>query len=299
VRARLAAIDLDGTLLRSDGTISRRTRAALAACGEVGIDVVLVTARSPRSVRTIAADLGLAGIAICANGATIYDLDADEIVLHRPLPPEVAHRVVRGLRTCVPGIAFAWEHELRFGSEPAYEAQRDPAGWTRPDGSYPPCDVLSWSEPMSKLLARIPGADLHEVLEEARRLCGEDAEVTLTGETFVEFMTRGVSKQAALAELADERQVSAAQIVAFGDQLADAEMLRWAGLGVAVRNATPFALEAADEVTASNDEDGVALVLERLMHPVSGLQPDTRSSAFGTWRPGRARDTPSGEQVSG
>jgi hypothetical protein len=93
-------------------------------------------------------------------------------VLHRPLSPEVAHRVVRGLRTCVPGIAFAWELELRFGSEPSYEAQRDPAGWTRPEGSYPPCDVLSWSEPMSKLLARIPGTDLHEALEEARRLCG-------------------------------------------------------------------------------------------------------------------------------
>ena len=98
MRARLAAIDLDGTLLRSDGTISRRTRAALAAAAEAGIVVVLVTARSPRSVRVIAEDVGLGGIAICANGATIYDLDADEIVLHRPLSPEVAHRVVRGLR---------------------------------------------------------------------------------------------------------------------------------------------------------------------------------------------------------
>ena len=277
MRARLAAIDLDGTLLRSDGTISRRTRAALTAAGASGINVVVVTARSPRSVRVIAADLDLAGIAICANGATIYDLDKDEIVRHQPLPPDVAHRVVRGLRTCVPGIAFAWEHELRFGSEPAYEAQRDPAGWTRPEDSYPPCDVLSWSEPMSKLLARIPGTDLHEVLEEARRLCGEDAEVTLTGETFVEVMTRGVTKQAALAELANERGVSAAEVVAFGDQLADAEMLRWAGLGVAVRNATPFALEAADEVTASNDEDGVALVLERLLN---GAQPSSGTSVI-------------------
>ncbi len=84
-----------------------------------------VTARSPRSVRAIAADAGIGGVAICANGATVYDLDAGAIVHHDPLPADVAHRIVLGLRERVPGIAFGWELELRFGSEPAYEALRD------------------------------------------------------------------------------------------------------------------------------------------------------------------------------
>jgi hypothetical protein len=77
-------------------------------------------------------------------------------------------------------------------------------------------------------------------------------------------MAAGVAKEAALARLAAEQGIDASEVVAFGDQLTDTGMLRWAGLGVAVANAREAALEAADEVTASNDEDGVALVLERL-----------------------------------
>jgi Cof subfamily protein (haloacid dehalogenase superfamily) len=272
---RLAAIDLDGTLLRTDGTVSTRSRTALEAAQAAGIDIVLVTARSPRSVRIIAADLGLGGVALCANGATVYDLDADVILQHRPLQVDIAHRVVRGLRERVPGIAFAWELELRFGSEPEYETRRDGARWPRPDDAYPPCDVLEWREPMTKLLARVPEADLLTVLDAARALCDRDAEVTLTGDTFVEVFAAGVGKEVALAELARERDVPSEQVVAFGDQLVDAAMLRWAGLGVAVANATEFALEAADEVTASNDDDGVALVLERL---AAEAQPSSSAS---------------------
>lgn len=260
----LAAIDLDGTLLRSDRSVSPRSRAALAAARAAGIEIVVVTARSPRSVREIAADLRLGGLAVCANGATVYDLDADGIVRHRPLGVDVAHRVVRGLRRAVPGIAFAWELELRFGSEPAYEAVRDDARWPRPEGSFAPCDALEWRRPMTKLLARVPDGDLHTVLRLARDLGGGEAEVTIAGDVYVEVTAQGVAKDAALAEVAAARGIPSSRVVAFGDQLADAGMLGWAGLGVAVANATPFALEAADEVTASNDEDGVALVLERL-----------------------------------
>ena len=273
----LAAIDLDGTLLRSDGTVSTRSRKALAAARTAGIEIVLVTARSPRSVRVIAADLELGGIAVCANGALLYDLDAAEIVLHRPLAAAVAHRIVRGLRSDLPEITFGWELELRFGSEPSYEAAREGTRWPRPAGSFPPCDVLEWREPMTKLIVRLPGADLAAVLEATRLLGGDDAEVTITGDAFVEVMARGVAKEAALAELAAERGVAPRHVVAFGDQLTDAGMLRWAGLGVAVANATPFALEAADEVTASNDEDGVAHVLERL----AGAAQPSRSASVG------------------
>jgi Cof subfamily protein (haloacid dehalogenase superfamily) len=272
---RLAAIDLDGTLLRADSTLSDRSRAALAEARAAGIDVVLVTARSPRSVRPIARDAGLDGLAICANGATLYDLDSETIVRHSALQAEVAHRIVRGLRERVPGIAFGWELELRFGSEPGYEAHRDIARWPRPDDAYPACDVLEWEEPMTKLLARLPGADLEAVLDEARELCADEATVTLTGDAFVEVMAAGVAKERALEELAAERGVAREEVVAFGDQLTDAGMLAWAGLGVAVANAHPSALATADEVTATNDDDGVALVLERLSR--AATRPSARS----------------------
>ena len=261
---RLAAIDLDGTLLRSDSTLSERSRRALARARETGIRILLVTARSPRSVREIARDAGLGGLAICANGATLFDRDTETIVHHAPLEATVVHRVVRELRERIPGIAFGWELELRFGSEEGYEAQRDTVRWPRPDDAFPICDALAWNEPMTKLLARLPGADLDEVLEIAREICADEAAVTLTGDAFVEVMAAGVAKEAALADVAAELGIPQPAVIAFGDQLTDAGMLRWAGLGVAVANAHSSALEAADEVTASNDDDGVALVLERL-----------------------------------
>jgi Cof subfamily protein (haloacid dehalogenase superfamily) len=264
------ALDLDGTLLRSDLTVSDRSRAAITAARSAGITVAAVTARSPRSVRQIARDAGLAGIAICANGATLFDLDTQRIERHRPLSRAVAQRLVAGMRELVPGVVFGWEYELRFGSEPAYEALRDDSWWPRPDDSYPPIDPLAWDRPMTKLLARLPGADLDEVLVTARGLAGGDAEVTLTGTAFVEFMAVGVSKEAALVELTAARGVTPDAVAAFGDHVTDVGMLRWAGLGVAPVNAHPDALEAADEVTASNDDDGVAVVLERLVSRAEG-----------------------------
>lgn len=272
--ARLAAIDLDGTLLRSDRTISGRSRAAIAGATAAGITVVVVTARSPRSVGQFAADAGIGGIAICANGAVLFDLDTEAIVSHEPLPPDVAQRIATGLRERVPGVAFGWELELRFGSEPAYEEWRDPARWPRPDGSFAPCEVASWGRPMTKLLARLPGADVGELLAVAREVGGDDAVATLAGREYVEVMSRGVAKEVALARVARRRSIAAEEVVAFGDQLTDLGMLVWAGLGVAVANAEPEVLRAADEVTASNDEDGVALVLERLVS-----RPGARRSA--------------------
>ena len=160
-RLRLAAIDLDGTLLRSDGTVSARSRAALAAAQAAGIEVVLVTARSPARSGSSHADLGIGGVATLRERRDrLRPRRGRDPAHHRPLQVDVAHRVVSGLRERMPGIAFAWELELRFGSEPAYEARRDRRCGRVPRTPIRPCDALEWREPMTKLLARLPDADL-------------------------------------------------------------------------------------------------------------------------------------------
>ena len=264
-RPALIAIDLDGTLLRSDRTVSDRSRTAVAAVRSLGIEVIVATARSPRSARSLAAAAGIGGVAICANGATLYDLDTDAIVAHTPLAAPTAHMLVQGLREQFPEIAFGWEHELRFGSEPAYEALRAPDSWPRPADAYEPCDPLTWSLPMTKLLARSPDSDVEHILAVAAELAGEDASTTLAGGSYVEMAAAGVGKEAALAQLAAERGLGPNEVVAFGDHLTDAAMVAWAGRGVAVANAHPAVIAVADEVCASNDEDGVAEVLERIV----------------------------------
>src|SRR5436305_6771512 len=98
---RLVATDLDGTLLLPDGTVSARTHEALQRVQEAGITVVPVSARPPRVLREIARASGLRGLAICCNGALVYDLDSDTIVQHWPLSPTLARQLVTVLRETI------------------------------------------------------------------------------------------------------------------------------------------------------------------------------------------------------
>jgi hydroxymethylpyrimidine pyrophosphatase-like HAD family hydrolase len=117
---------------------------------------------------------------------------------------------------------------------------------------------------MAKLILRHEAHALEAVAEAARELAGEEAAVAIAGPWTVEIAAAGVSKAAALAELCEELGVRPSEVVAFGDYPNDVPMLEWSGHAVAVANAHPEVLAVADEVTASNAEDGVARVLERL-----------------------------------
>ena len=258
---RLVASDLDGTLLLPDETVSQRTRAALAAAREAGITVVLVSGRPPRSLGPIAGRIGVGGIAICANGAVIWDLDSGTMVDSAPLAGELATRLVHGLREAIPGALFAVELEGSFGRE---------AGWSDGLVAAPP-DVLEADAlelitgPVTKLLVRHPTMEFAEVAERARRVAGDDAVVTWAGLRLVEISAAGVTKASALERLCRRLGIAADEVVAVGDMPNDLAMLAWAGTAVAVANADRSVLEAADEVTASNTDDGVALLLERLV----------------------------------
>ena len=259
---RLVATDLDGTLVRHDGTISARSRAALAAAEEAGIAVALVTGRPPRWMAPVAEATGHRGVAVCANGAILYDLHTERIVGSTLLSPDVLRDVVDRLRAEVPGLAFAVEYGPDFGHEPAYVH-----GWEIGD-----VDVRVGAtealldRPAAKLLARHPTMGCDELLELGTAVLGSDVVVTASStDALLEIAAAGVTKATGLASLAERAGVPAAEVVAFGDMPNDLPMLAWAGHSVAVANAHPSVLAAADEVAPSNDDDGVAQVLERLI----------------------------------
>ncbi len=257
---RLVATDLDGTLLHADGTISSRTRQAIARVGAAGITVVLVTARPPRVLRTMARQAGVTGLAICCNGAIVYNLATDEIVAHRPLAPATAQRLVTALRAAAPGVCFAVERGLRFGQEPRYAALSPIAGDHTPliDDAAALC-----AEDVTKLIVLHPDVPLHDLLRAAHEAAGDEAIVTHSSTLFVEVSAAGVTKAAALQGLCARLGIDATQVVACGDMPNDLPMLEWAGHSVAVANAHPTVLAVVDEVTLSNNEDGVARVFER------------------------------------
>lgn len=259
MRTRLAAIDLDGTLLRSDGTISPRTRAAARAAVAAGVEIVIVTARGPRTVGELAADLGVRGEAICSNGAIVLDLDSGRILRMRTIETEVALELVHALRERLPGIIFAVEREA-LAHEPGFSAW----DWTPPSGTRVDDAVALLAEPAAKLILRHVNHEVETVAAVARELAGDSVSISLSGPWVVEISPAGVNKASALAELCEQLGVDADEVVAFGDHLNDLPMLAWAGRAVAVANAHPDVVELADDVTATNDEDGVALVLEQL-----------------------------------
>jgi Cof subfamily protein (haloacid dehalogenase superfamily) len=261
-RVGLVATDLDGTLVRSDGTISARTRAALAAAEEVGIAVALVTGRPPRWMRPVAEATGHHGVAVCANGALLYDLHTERIVASTLLSPAELRAVVDRLRAEVPDLAFAVEYGPDFGHEPAYVH-----GWEIGDVDVRVAGTETLTDrPAVKLLARHPTMSCDELLEVGTAVLGADVVVTASStDALLEIAAAGVTKATGLASLAERAGVPAAGVVAFGDMPNDLPMLAWAGHSVGVANAHPSVLAAVDEVAPSNDDDGVAVVLERLV----------------------------------
>ena len=210
-------------------------------------------------MRVLAADLGLDGSAVCSNGAITLDLASGEVVQTQPLATEVAARLVQELRTRLPGILFAAESE-EIALEPGFAAWE----WEPPAGTRYADGLELVAEPVAKLIVRHETHALEAIAEAARELAGDDAAVTIPGPWTVEISAAGVSKAAALAELCTDLGVSQDEVVAFGDYPNDLPMLEWAGHAVAVANAHPDVLRVADEITASNADDGVAVVLERL-----------------------------------
>jgi Cof subfamily protein (haloacid dehalogenase superfamily) len=259
--SRLIASDLDGTLLRSDGTLDERSRRALARAEEAGAIVVLCTARPSRWITHLANVTGHHGVAICANGAVVCNLHTETVIDQFPLEPLVAREVVTLLREAVPGGAWAVERADGFGREPSYWSK-----WPTPAGTI--VDVVEElvREPAVKLMLRHPELLADALLERARDAVGHLVELSHSNaaDGLLEISAAGISKASALARVCALRGIESSEVIAFGDMPNDLAMLQWAGHAVAVANAHPAVLAAADEVTASNDDAGVARVLERL-----------------------------------
>ena len=263
----LIASDVDGTLLDSEDRVTPRTREAIGAAVASGAHFVLATGRPPRWIPRVADELGFGPMSVCANGAVIYDAATDRVLWASTLPVDVLTELAEIAVRAVPGAGLAVERVGRsahdtatpqFVSAPGYEH-----AWLNPDNtevSY--SDLLS--SPAIKLLVRRPGMPSAELAAQLTRHVGVLGDITYsTNDGLVEISPIGITKATGVAEVARPLEVSAEDVVAFGDMPNDVPMLRWAGHGVAMGNAHPEAIAAANEVTAPNDDDGLARVLER------------------------------------
>jgi hydroxymethylpyrimidine pyrophosphatase-like HAD family hydrolase len=263
---RLIATDLDGTLLRSDGTVSPRTQTALAEAEDAGLCIVFVTGRPPRWMESLTEHIGRHGVAICSNGGAVYDVRRKELQESFPLRAEDALAVVEALREGLPGTSFAFEYPGGFSHEPGYPSLLWDA--SRVERIAAAEEILGTADGhgVFKILARHPELDPDDFLLRARGLAGDYGEFTRSSPiALLEVSATGVSKASTLATWSQARGFTPAEVVAFGDMPNDLPMLTWAGRAYAVANAHPVVLSTTPNHTTSNDEDGVARVLERLI----------------------------------
>ncbi|MFK0023380.1 HAD family hydrolase [Streptomyces sp. NPDC090798] len=268
---KLVATDLDGTLLRSDETVSERTREALAAVTAAGAAHIVVTGRAVPWTRHILDDLGYEGLAVCGQGAQLYDAGVHRLLTSVTLDRQLA------------GLALA-KIEAEVGP-PLLAASRDGLdgevlvgpGYRRQDGPLPVVPIRDaadlWSAPLNKLYVQHPTLSDDELAAVAAKVAGGLVGVTMAGAGIVELLPLGLSKATGLSLAARRLGVKAADTIAFGDMPNDIPMFAWAAHSVAMANAHDELKAVADEVTSSNEEDGIAVVLERLLGQRVRAQP--------------------------
>ncbi len=254
---RLVATDLDGTLVRSDNTVSARTQAVLAELDRRDVPVVFVTGRPLRWAEDVFDHVGRHGLAVISNGALVWDVARDRPVTVSGIEPDVALEVAERIRAAVPGSTFAVETLAGTSLEPEYR-ERHPV----PSGSRraPIGDLLT--EPVLKLMARHEELGYQEFWDRAAEAVGDLAVITWSSTSaMLEISAAGVTKATTLAVLCEDLDVAAEDVIAFGDMPNDIAMLSWAGTSYAMADAHPTVIEVADHVAPGHDEDGVARVL--------------------------------------
>ena len=254
---RLVATDLDGTLVRSDGSVSAYTREVIAAVEERGVPVVFVTGRPLRWAEEVFEHVGDHGLAVVSNGALVWDVARDDVDLTRAVPVADGIDACRLIREAVPGTSFAVETLAGIALEDAF-LERHPV----PDGSRRGSLEEIFTGPALKVLAR------HEVLEpqdfwdRAAAAAAGRLEITWSSaSSLLEMSAPGVTKASTLAVLCERMGVDRADVLAFGDMPNDLPMLQWAGTAYAMANAHPTVRAVTPHVAPSHDEDGVASVL--------------------------------------
>lgn len=260
---KLIAMDMDGTLLNRDTKVSEGNAKALEDAMAAGNHVVLASGRMYVSVKPFFEAMGLNAPVITYQGARVMGTRGEELY-RKCVPMELAGEILAYAREKNFYIQMYWDERLfyeeRTNHTDYYEAKSGIKGTALGRGAF---DHLE-EEPF-KILCM----DSADRISEARReLAGRYAgklQVATSEPEYLEITHHEAHKGAALAFLAESMGVPQSDVIAVGDGRNDISMIRWAGLGVAMENASASVKEAADVVAPANDEDGVAYIIRKYM----------------------------------
>lgn len=258
------ATDLDGTLLAPGGFVSQRSIAAIAAARRAGMAVLPATARPPAAMLSACAGAEVGPLAICSNGAVLYDVENATTIQHHGIPAATATAVMAEIRRAVAGSLFGVESLNRFIYE---EGMIDPEAARAWGVEEPPVVNMDahLDDMVTKLCCWHPELSAAEMAEAVRAVTGEQLTVTSAGAGWALAAAPGITKAVGLASACEHLGLDPTAVVVVGDEHNDIPMLRWSAWPVAVANARQEVLAVAKEIVGSNTSDGVADLLDALV----------------------------------
>ena len=267
---RLAAFDIDGTLINRQGALTERTASALRALTESGVVAALATGRPWPQVQSVLRTAPGVSYAVCLNGAVVMDAVAGEQIADRAMTHFEAIEAAQIARKLVPDIRLGldladgrhvWEHD--FAPDMPIDLLAD-ISVARVDDAVAAVDgpALTW-------LVHAPSVDTLALIDELAPEMPLGTEIRPSGLDMAEIAAAGVNKAAGLEVICQRYGIEAADTIAFGDGLNDIDMLRWAGQAVAMSNAPAEVRAVADVVAPNHHDDGVAAVIEQLLKGTS------------------------------
>lgn len=257
-QVKAVALDLDGTILRPDGSCSEATQQAIREVADTGFTVVFATARPPRDILDLASATGIDSVSACCLGGVLVDLRSQELVGMDRMDAQAVREAICSLKDAVPSVTFGWETGTRAFCEPNYPTSRDPQPESVSDA------LVAVDHSVVHLFVRSTALSGDALFHRVRENIPVSLHAEWGSESLVDIVSAGVSKLNAIVGLSADMGLNRTQWMAIGDGPADAPLLRWSGHGIAVSNAHVDAIAAADEVCGSNLEDGPARVLRHL-----------------------------------
>ncbi|MFJ3956852.1 HAD family hydrolase [Arthrobacter sp. NPDC090010] len=264
---RLVASDVDGTLMRPDGVISERTRAACRAVRDAGLEMVFVTGRPIRWLGPLEEQLGHCGTVICSNGAVVWDMSRRKVLFTEAFGREQALQLQGVLRALHPAAGFSAELVTGPHREPEF-LRLHPSLPVEDQVTGPLGTTLPANARVVKLLAISPvltAEEFHALVAPAVKGLAHVTYSDVNRVALLEFSLPGVTKARTLEAFAKSRGIGASEVIAFGDMPNDVQMLAWAGEGYAMADGHPEARAAARFEAPRCRDDGVALVLESVL----------------------------------
>lgn len=262
---RLAAFDLDGTLIDTDLKVSPRLQDAVLQAQQCGLILTIATGRDARLTTRFARELKLTAPIICAQGGLIYDFMNDKVLHDIRLPSEILPRILTAAER------YGWNFHFEMADR-CYL----PAKSNHPPILFELLRYTEWSR-LDDLLGDLPETP-HKFLvtlnkpEDRTRVMAELCE-TFEGQLrivpshpyLIEGVPPNVTKGSGLAWLAAYYKIPQSDVMAMGDNDNDVPMIEWAGLGIAVENASETARSVADWIAPSVSQDGAAIAIEKYL----------------------------------